>query len=42
MNSIFSVITGLSMHAYEIAAFLCLIRLVGEMMFRGFEGKRPL
>ena len=42
MNSIFSVITGLAMNAYVIGAFLRLIQLVGDMLFRAFEGKRPL
>lgn len=42
MNTIYSVITGLAMHAYEIAAFLCLLSIPATLLFRAFEGKHPL
>ena len=42
MNDIYSVITGLSLNAYEIAVVLALISLVGRLIFRGLNGKSPI
>ncbi len=42
MNTIYSVITGLAMHAYEIAAFIAIISIPATLLFRAFEGKHPL
>lgn len=42
MNDLYSVITGLLMHAYEMAAFLLLITYPARMVFRAFKGKNPL
>ena len=42
MNDIFSVITGLAMHAYSIAGFLCIVSIPALMLIRAFYGKSPL
>lgn len=42
MNTIYSVITGLAMNAYEIGAFLCLLAIPASLLFRAFEGKHPI
>lgn len=42
MNTIYTVITGLAMHAYEIGAFINLISIPPILLFRAFEGKHPL
>ena len=42
MNDLYSVITGLMMHAYEIAAFVLVISIPGRMMIKAFRGRNPL
>lgn len=42
MNDLYSVITGLLMHAYEMASFLLIIGIPGRMLFKAFRGRNPL
>lgn len=42
MSNVFNFLTGVGMHAYSIACFLAIIRLVAQPIFNAFEGKRPL
>lgn len=42
MNTIYSVITGLAMHAYEIAAFIALLSIPASLLFRALDGKHPI
>ena len=42
MNDLYSVITGLLMHAYEMAAFVLIICIPGRMLIKAFRGRNPL
>lgn len=42
MNDLYSVITGLALHAYEIVAFLMVLSLPVRMLMRAFHGRSPL
>lgn len=42
VNDIYSVITGLAMHAYSVAGFLCIVSIPASMLIRAFYGKSPL
>lgn len=42
MNDVFSVITGLSMNAYEIAAFVVIISIPARMILRALRAKSPI
>lgn len=42
MNDLYSVITGLLMNAYEVAAFIVIISIPAVMLFRALRGHTPL
>lgn len=42
MNDLYSVITGILMHAYEMAAFILIVSIPAKMLFKAFRGKNPL
>lgn len=42
MNDVYTVLTGLMMHAYEIAAFAFLITIPGRMLIRALHGRSPI
>lgn len=42
MNDIYSVLTGLAMHAYKIGAFIVLISIPAHMLFRALRGHTPI
>lgn len=42
MNDIFSTVTGLAMHAYEIGAFIVIITIPAQMIFRALRAKTPI
>lgn len=42
MNDLYSVIAGLLMHAYEMAAFILVIGIPGRMLLKAFRGRNPL
>ncbi len=42
MNDLYSIIAGLLMHAYEMAAFILVISIPGRLMFKAFRGRNPL
>lgn len=42
MNNVFTVLTGLSMNAYEIGAFLNIISIPAIMILRALNKKSPI
>lgn len=42
MNDVFSIITGLSIHAYIVAAWIFMLSLPARMLFNGLRGKLDL
>ena len=42
MNDVFSTLTGLMMHAYEIATFMVLISIPGRMILRALHARSPI
>lgn len=42
MNDVYSVLTGLAMHAYEVAAFLLVITIPGRMLIRALHSRSPI
>jgi len=42
MNDVFSVITGILMHAYEIGIFAAVICIPGTMIIRALHAKSPI
>lgn len=42
MNDLYSVITGLLMHAYSMAGFIVIISIPARMLFKALHGRNPL
>lgn len=42
MNDLYSVVTGILMHAYSLASFICVISIPARMLIRAFHGRNPL
>lgn len=42
MNDVFSVLTGVIMHAYKIATFVAVITIPGTMILKALRAKSPI
>ena len=42
MNDLYSIITGMIMHAYTLVVWSAIILVPAGMLFRAFFGKRPI
>lgn len=42
MNDVYTVLTGVIMHAYEIAIFVAVITIPGTMIMRALHSRSPI
>ena len=42
MNDLYSIITGMIMHAYTLVVWTSIILIPAKLLFNAFFGKRPI